>query len=65
MKEEIKKFLTEYNTSKGWGISDNDLRETLYEASEVYRKFVTSHRHWDEIWIVVKIEDKYFCYDYA
>ena len=60
MKQEIKEFLTEYCKEKGWGTDDRTLIEVITEGNEVYRELTDSHRHWDDVWKVVEVEDRYF-----
>jgi len=63
MKDESKKFLTEYNASKGWGVSDKDLIETLTEGKDVWEGGQDRHRWYSMIPTVVQIGDRFFNYD--
>lgn len=48
MNEKIKRRLIEYNEKNGWGITDEDLIETLKESKRMYCEEIEEHRWWKE-----------------
>lgn len=52
MTDKIKNHVSEYNISKGWGVSDKDLFETIRESKSVYSTKTGSHRWYDDIFVV-------------
>lgn len=51
----IKHHLTEYAKSKGWDSDDKTLFEIAREANEVYRIKTSSHRWYDDHFVVVEV----------
>ena len=65
MNQEIRAYLENYNIENGYGTSDEELIETLCEEEEVYRKPLTKHRWWTDIFVVVDVGGKLIGYDWA
>lgn len=64
MKPESKEKLVKYNESKGYGISDDDLIETIIECGQtIWQGKGDRHRWYTLIPTVVKVGDVYFQYD--
>lgn len=62
MNEKIKEHLKQYNLSKGYGIEDCDLIETIQEAKQVYKNNGDKHRWWIEYFYVVEVDGMYIGY---
>lgn len=59
MDKKVERHLIEYNKSKGWGITEDKLIETLTEAvytDLVHEEISSSHRWWVEYLTVVKVD---------
>ncbi len=61
---EIEKILEAHCIKNGWGTTERDFAEVLTEGREVYSEIGSSHRWYDEKFIVIKIDDNYIGYNY-
>jgi len=62
--KEIMEFLRQWCIAKGRGGEDNDIYDTLRELATdgdyiAYKKVVDVYRHWNDVFVVVRIEDRY------
>ena len=55
MNDKIKKHIIEYNKKNGWGIEEQDIIETILEATTTYEEVFNERRHWNDIFAVCKI----------
>ena len=61
-----KDILIEYNKNDGWGISDEELIQTLWEAPNlVYEEPAYSSRWWENYLQILKLNDHYVGYHWA
>jgi hypothetical protein len=65
MTQNLKDFLIEYNTKKGYGTGDADLLETLCEENIVSEVHDGDQRWWSNYTRVVQIDDKFIEYFWA
>jgi len=63
MTKEIREHLEAYNTSKGYGVTDADLMETITEADSIWEGERDEHRWYTLVPTVVYIDGIYLCYD--
>lgn len=62
MTEKIKQHLVEYAASKNWQTDDDTLFEIVRESKEVYSEKISSHRWYDDTFIVVEVNGMYIGY---
>lgn len=58
----VREFLTEYNNSKGWGVDDGDLAETLTEAERVHAGSTDEHRWYIEQEVVSNVDGTFISF---
>ena len=57
MNKEIKKHLIAYNEKNGYPIDDESIGETLLEDGNIiYSEVTDSHRWWDDVFVVKKVD---------
>ena len=64
LKQDVKEFLEGVCKRDGFKATTHNLVETLTEAKEVYRDVGAAHRWYDELEVVVKIDDKFIQYNW-
>ena len=63
MNERLMNKLVAYNISKGYGITEQDIIETVTEANRIWEHKVDTRRYYEEYEYVVDIEGVLVMYD--
>ncbi len=64
MQQKFKDWLIQYAESKSYDTDDDSLMEIIMEAGdEISSETVSSHRWYDNLEVVVKLEDKFVKYN--
>jgi len=56
MNDKIRQHLTEYNLRQGYGVSEDTLIETLFNANRVYEAQKGEHRWWTDVFVVAEVD---------
>ena len=64
LNKDVKEFLEAVCKRDGFEPTTQNIVETVTEAKEVHRVIGGSHRWYDELEVVVKIDDKFILYDW-
>lgn len=65
MNQKIKDHISKYNLSKGFGVSDAEIIETIRWGKEIYEEKIGDRRHWDDWFFVVEIDGMKIGFDGA
>lgn len=65
MNKEIKDFLMGYCKDNGHEVSDQGIKEALQDKYEIYSEILDTHRWWNDVFLVVAVDEKLIGYDWA
>lgn len=65
MNAKIKEHISKYNLSKNYGISDEEIIETIRDADTIHEEKVNDRRWWEDWFFVVEIDGMKIGFDGA
>ena len=65
MNKETKDFLMNYCKDNGYEVSDQGIKEALQDRYEIYSEILDTHRRWNDVFLVVIVNEIPIGYDWA